>query len=1066
MLKECEIEEWMLSLLEESGWHVASASDFEESRSLTDLVLESYFKNALYRLNPELQKFPDKLEELAKVVCKNCSHNLYENNYQFHKLLIDGVPIEYRDTDGGVRTIQAKLIDFEDIDCNEFIAVNQLSIIQKHKSSSVRKIPDVILFINGLPLVVCELKNPKSESVHLTPENSEEGSAFDQIQTYKTAISDLFRFNELCIISDGIEAKVGTISSPFERFGAWKTINGEQVNSNERPELETLVKGMLDPARLLDVIQNFVVFDSGIKKVASYHQYWAVNKALHSTVVSSQKNADHKAGVIWHTQGSGKSLSMLFYCGKLIQSKDFQNPTIVVITDRIDLDGQLFDTFSSCSDILRQTPKQAETRKHLRELLGKRQAGGVIFATLQKFSPLLENGETDTFPKLSDRTNIIVIADEAHRSQYGFDAKLKVSEETADVQMVYGNAKYLRDALPNASYIGWTGTPIELDDKSTKDVFGDYIDIYDIQRAVQDGATVPIYYESRLVNLGLDEDTKKWLDEETDGLFENADLSRSQKLKNDSTKKEAIVGNAKRLKLIAEDIINHFSKRSEGFEDGKALVVTMTRTIAAQLYNEIVAKYPNWKDKIKVVITGSSADSELLQPHIRNRPLLKEVEKEFKDSTSSLKIVIVCDMWLTGFDVPSLTTMYLDKPLRQHGLMQAIARVNRVYPGKDGGLVVDYLGVASALRDALNTYTVSGGQGVPTLNIEDAIDIMDSKLQSVREFMKDSNYKEFLSAKNTGDKLQIILSLMDFVLQKQTDSKKETSEQEYDSLVSSLTKAFNLCMPHNKAIEIREEVALYQIVKIRLAKLRSAGSASTKSDYEYKKQLKELVDKAIEPLGIVDVFEAAGLKKPKLSILSDEFLAQMKGNQKKSLALKALEALLKGELKRSFAKNKIKFQKFSELIEIALLQYKNESIEAAKVIEELIGIAKQMQNSQEQSQNSGLTEDEIAFYDALVENGSAKEVMEDEQLRNIAKVLVNQVRKNTSIDWQTSENAKAKLRIEVKKVLKKFGYPPDESIKAAARVIDQAELFAYAPNWRETENDSNGSQSNPNSDEV
>jgi type I restriction enzyme R subunit len=953
-----------------------------------------------------------------------------ENNRAFHKFLTDGVPVEYRDANGEMKYDNVRLFDFDNPENNDFLAVNQLTVVQ----GDVNKRPDIVLFVNGLPLVVIELKNPGAEKADMQ-------AAFNQIQTYKTKISNLFRFNEICVIADGIDARAGTITSELERFNAWKTIDGEKLPDNT-PLLEPLLKGMFTKGALLNIVRNFIVFQNTqkpVKILAAYHQYWVVNKALGSTMAAMSH--DHKAGVVWHTQGSGKSFSMVFYAGKLITASEFRNPTLVVVTDRIDLDGQLFATFSSCQDLLRQKPVQAESRKHLRELL-TREAGGVIFTTIQKFSP---DDDLGKMPELSNRKNIIVIADEAHRSQYGFGAHIRES----DMRAVYGNAKYMHDALPEASFIGFTGTPIELDDRSTLAVFGDYIDIYDIKRAVDDGATVPIYYESRLVDLGLDETTREWLDNETDGLLEGEDDNFQNEMKVKAAQKEAIVGNAERLKLIAADIVKHFEARLAAF-DGKGMIVTMSREIAVNLYAEIIALRPEWhnddngKGFIRIVMTGSSADPAHFQPHLRGHDAQKAVEARYKKSDSDLKLVIVCDMWLTGFDVPSLHTMYLDKPLKAHNLMQAIARVNRVYKDKTGGLVVDYLGVAGALRTALETYTVSGGLGMPTLDIDTAIAEMCKRYEIVRDFFHGFDYHKFFSAK-TGEQLQIILDAEDFVLS------QDDGEKRYRQIVLELYKAYCLVSATNAGIEVAREIAFFQIVKLRLSKLENKGV----SEADYKAALKQIVDKAIAPLGIVDVFEAAGLDRPNLSILSDEFLAEMKNMKRKNLAIAALEKLLKNEIHARFGANIVKIRKFSELLESALAKYKNGTIEAAKVIEELIALAKNLRDESENKNDSDLSSEEKLFYDALIENDSAKEVMADEQLREIARILVTQVRNDAGIDWRYRPAIQAKLKVNVKKTLAKYGYPPDQQKLATDLVMEQAK--AYGDQWASRANDGGAS---------
>ncbi len=1027
-MTEAQIEQSLLDTLAHLGWDIVNGPtigpDGTMEREYADVTLNRRLDIALARLNPDLT--PEQREEVARRVVRASSAELLADNQDFHTLLTDGVNVEYRHEDGSVRTAQARLFDFDNPENNDFVAVNQLTVVQ----NNINRRPDAVLYVNGLPLVVIELKNAADSKANLT-------AAYNQIQTYKQQISSLFRFNELCVISDGLDARVGTLTAPSERFMAWKTVDGEKDAGNV-PELETLARGMFDKARLLDIVRNFIVFERDgkddakfIKKVAAYHQYWAVNKALSRTVAASRPDGDHRAGVVWHTQGSGKSLSMMFYTGKLISEPALGNPTIVVITDRNDLDGQLFDTFAACKELLRQTPARAENRANLRELLD-RESGGVIFTTIQKFFP--EDG-SDTFPTLSERTNIIVMADEAHRSQYGLKARIRES----DAAMVYGNAKYMRDALPNASYIGFTGTPIEFEDKSTPAVFGDYIDIYDVQRAVEDKATVPIYYESRLIDLGMDESTKHWLDREVDDLLEGEELTRQDKLKAEYAQKEAIVGNSERLGLVAKDIIEHFEERLSAIE-GKGMIVTMSRHIAADLYDKIVALRPDWHSEsddegaIKVIITGSASDEQKLQQHIRSKDRIKKIEQRIKDPASNLKLVIVCDMWLTGFDVPSMHTMYLDKPLKGHNLMQAIARVNRVYPGKEGGLVVDYLGVAGALRDALETYTQSGGAGKPTLDINEAVAEMKRRYEIVRDLFYGFDYMRYFGAE-TRQQLQTILDAQEHILS------IEDGEKRLRQHVTELSKAFALAMPHPDALALREQVAFFQAIKARLEKINESLHGGP-TDAEYRMALKQIVDKAIAPVGVVDVFAAAGLEKPNMSILSDEFLAEVRGMERKNLAVEALQKLLRDEVRVRFSRNAIKSDDFSTMLEAALTSYRNGTIEAAQVIEELIDIAMKMRASIETGQVEGLEEDEIAFYDALLANGSAKEVMQDTQLRKLARLLVEKVRSSAGVDWTLRASAQARLRVEVKKLLNKYGYPPDEQAIATDNVLKQAELFA------------------------
>lgn len=1025
-MTEDQIEQSTLETLRQMGWQVLYGPDIgpdgSGERDYRDVVLNDKLAGALIRLNRHIPQ--TSLDEAFKRIIRVDKPTLLENNHKLHVLLTQGVPVSYRDYSGEIKHDLVRVIDFDNPDNNDFIAINQLTVLQ----GDFNRRPDIVLYVNGLPLVVIELKNATDSKASLL-------AAYRQLQTYKKEISDTFRFNTLCVISDGIDAEMGTVTSPFERMMPWKTVNGEKEAGNV-PQMDILTRGVFDKSRLLDIIQNFIVFERDdkddtrfIKKVSAYHQYWVVNKALSNTLRASGDQGDRRVGVVWHTQGSGKSLSMVFYTGKMMRNRDLYNPTVVVVTDRNDLDGQLFGTFSACRELLGEDPKQADSRRELRELLD-RNAGGIIFTTIQKFSP---EGDEDTLPVLTDRRNVIVMADEAHRSQYGLKARVRES----DAQLVYGYAKYMRDALPGASYIGFTGTPIENDDRSTPAVFGSYVDIYDVKQAVDDGATVPIYYESRLVDLNMDEETKRWLDEEVDELLEGEELARQDKLKAEYAQKEAIVGNGERLNTIALDIIQHFEQRQESL-DGKGIIVTMSRNIAVELYEKIVTYRPDWhgdddkQGKIKVIITGSASDPEHLQSHIRNKVRIKDIEKRIKNPKDGLEMVIVCDMWLTGFDVPNLHTMYLDKPLKGHNLMQAIARVNRVYPGKTGGLVVDYLGVAGALRDAMTDYTQSGGEGAPQLDIAEAVAQMQMRYEVVRDLFGHFDYKRYFDA-STNDKLQIILDAEEYILGI-PDGEKRIRQQ-----VLELSKAYALAMPRPEALAIREEVAFFQAIKSRIEKVTDRGQVVT--DEEYRSALKQIVDKAIAPVGVVDVFEAAGLDKPEISVLSDEFFAEIRNMERKNLAVEALQKLLKDQIKLKFSRNAIKDTKFSEMLHDALARYRNGTIEAAQVIEELISIGQGVRQAVEEGQMDGMSEDEIMFYDALVENGSAKEVMGDDQLRAIAKVLVEQVRNDATIDWAQRRTVQAKLRVNVKKTLAKYGYPPDQQAIATDMVLEQAKRY-------------------------
>lgn len=1012
-MTEDKIEQNALEILRSMGWQILSGPEIGEDgtreRMYTDAFLYRRVLQAVDRLNPSISESAQ--AEAVKRVLRTGEPDLLLDNKDFHNLLVNGVDVEYRDQAGEVRTNKVWLIDTENPENNEFLAVNQYTMMQ----GDYHRRPDIVLLVNGLPLGVIELKDPTEEKATLK-------SAYSQLQTYKAEIPALFRYNELLVISDGLDAEIGTISANFERFLPWKSIDGNKDQTGV-PMLEVLLKGVCDKRRFLDIIRSFIVFERNeedltyIKKLAAYHQYWAVNKAVDSTLEAVQPDSDHRIGVVWHTQGSGKSLSMVFYSGKLVLEPELGNPTIVVITDRNDLDDQLFGTFGNCYELLRQDPVQAESRDHLQDLL-RRDVGGIIFTTNAKFFP--ETG--NDFPELSDRRNIIVMADEAHRSQYNF---------------IDGFAKHIRQALPNASFIGFTGTPIENEDKSTPAVFGNYIDVYDIEQAVQDGATVPIYYESRLVELDIDQSMRHKIDEEIEQLLEAEELEQQEEYKTRSAQLEAIVGNGKRIERIASDIVQHFENRQETM-DGKGMIVVMSRRIAVELYNAIIQIRPDWHGEnddqgaIKVVMTGSASDPLEWQQHIRNKQRRTRLADRMKQPDSDLKLVIVCDMWLTGFDVPSMHTMYLDKPMKGHNLMQAIARINRVYKDKPGGLVVDYLGVAAALREALETYTTSGGKGKPTLDQAEAVAVMKEKFEILRDLFDGFDYERYFTD-DTNVQMQVILDAQEHVLGL-NDGEKRLKQH-----VLELGKAFALSVPHPDALAIREHVAFFQAIKARLAKISDGGKGMSAEDYNT--AIRQIVDKAIAPAGVVDIFAAAGLERPNLSILSEEFLAEIRGMERRNLAVEALQRLLNDEVKTRFSTNAVKARSFAEMLEQALQKYKNNSIEAAQVIEELIEIARQIRDSEKEAEQLGLSSDEIAFYDALAANGSAREVMGDDQLRKLAAILVQRVRANVTVDWTLRESAQARLRVEVKRLLREYGYPPDEEKIATELVLEQASLF-------------------------
>jgi type I restriction enzyme R subunit len=1029
---ESDIEQFVVELLKNQGFYYLAPEEQEKERKdLSEVVLKERLKKAIDELNPAI---PDEAKEQAMRQALNLpSQNLIDNNEAFHRMLTEGIEVEYL-VDGNIRGDKVWLIDWQDIANNEFLACNQFTVIE----NNINKRPDVVIFINGLPLVVIELKNPADE-------NATVAKAFTQFQNYKNAISSLFNYNGLLVASDGLDAKAGTISSDFGRFAAWKSVDGIREDKKTIPQIETLIKGMLKKQVLLDLVKQFIVFEKTrkedsktgqsfvvtVKKLAAYHQYFAVKKAVDTTVSATSQEGNRKAGIVWHTQGSGKSLSMVFYTGKIVLK--LNNPTIVVVTDRNDLDGQLFDTFAGCRGLLRQEPVQAQSIPHLKTLL-KTAGGGIVFTTIQKFSP--EEGQT-VYDLLSERKNIVVIADEAHRSHYGFKSK-NIEDKKGGVRTTYGLAKYLRDALPNASFIGFTATPIENEDISTPAVFGNYIDIYDIEQSIADEATVKIYYESRLAKVHLKPQEKEKLDEEVAAIIEGEDSTASEKAKAKWTQLEAIVGHKNRLKDVAADIVDHFEKRLEVF-DGKAMIVCISRRAAVELYNQIINLRPHWhntdkrKGVIKVVMTSASDDPENWQPHHTNKEDRKEIAERFKDPADSLKMVIVCDMWLTGFDVPCLHTMYIDKPMRGHTLMQAIARVNRIFRDKPGGLIVDYIGIASDLKNALATYTQSGGKGTPTLDQEVAVAKMLEEFEIVCQMFDKFDYKRFFKA-GTQQKLTIILETQEYILA------LENGKDRFVKEVIGLSKAFALSVPHPKAMAIKDDVGFFQAVKARLTKFEPTGGGKT--DVEIETAIRQIVDKAVVSEGIIDVFDAAGIKKPDISILSDEFLKEIQGMERKNLALELLKKLLNDEIKFRTKKNFIQSKKFSEMLEAVIKRYQNNLLTTAQVIEELIRMAKEIRDSDKRGEQFNLSNDELAFYDALANNKSAIDVLGNDKLRDLARVLVERVKSNTSIDWTIKESVRAKLKVIVKRLLRQYGYPPDLELLATENVLKQAELLA------------------------
>lgn len=1065
------IEQSAIEILQSQGWEYANGKEispeglFCERENFSQIVLLNRLRTAIAKINPTIPL--DAQEAAVQKVLRIASPDLLHNNEEFHRLLVEKVKIPYQEN-GYERSHEVALIDFDHPANNQFLVVNQYTIIENNQN----KRPDVLLFVNGLPLVVIELKNAASE-------NADIKSAYQQIQTYKAIIPSLFTYNAICILSDGLECKAGSVSADLSRYMTWKTADGIKEASRFKPQLETLLKGMLQPATLLDLVRNFIVFEKlkkedaktgliqiqTVKKLAAYHQFFAVNKAVQSTVNASGENGDKRGGVVWHTQGSGKSLSMVFYSGKLITSPEMKNPTIVVITDRNDLDDQLFDTFASSVQLLRQEPVQAENREHLKELL-KVASGGIVFTTIQKFLP--ENNKS-VYDQLSDRKNVVVIADEAHRTQYGFEAKLvdekdKETKEVIGKRIAYGFAKYMRDALPNATYIGFTGTPIEGTDVNTPQVFGNYIDRYDIKDAVDDGATVKIFYESRLAKVNLDEEGRRLIEEFDKELEQDEELTEKQKAKAKWTKLEAIVGHHDRVKNLAKDIVTHFEKRQTVFE-GKAMIVAMSRRIAADLYKEIIALRPDWhnddltKGAIKVVMTTNSADGPEISKHHTTKQQRRDLSERMKDPADELKLVIVRDMWLTGFDAPCLNTMYVDKPMRGHNLMQAIARVNRVFKDKPGGLIVDYLGIGTDLKKALSFYGEAGGKGDPAENIEKAFEIFKEKLEVVQQmFNEDSitrndilveepeayyegsfkfNYRRFFVV-DAQEKLSIILQAEEHILGLQDGKERFIRE------VSLLSQALSLCITKEEVQPHLPEVAFFQAMKARLAKF-DAPIGGGKSDVEIETAIKQIVDEALSSDKVIDIFDAAGIDKPEISgleILSDEFLLEVQGMQHKNLAIELLKKILNNELKVRAKTNLVKSKKLLEMLEGAIKRYQNNLLTTAEIIQELINIAKQIKEADKEGEKLGLNNDEVAFYNALEINDSAVQVLGDDTLKEIAREIADKVRANATIDWTIRESARAKLMVLVRRTLNKYGYPPDKQQKAIDTVLKQAELLA------------------------
>lgn len=1047
MLSESELELLCLDWFRETGWEtlygpdICPESEQPARKDYREVFLRSVLEEAVVRLNPHLPA--SCLDSVLAQVTKPHGLDLVLNNRDFHRMLISGVPVEYKKDDRIVHD-HAFLIDFENVSNNRFQAINQFTI----RGTRQPRRPDIIAFVNGIPLGVLELKSPGDENVDIW-------DAFNQLQTYKEEISDLYICNEALVISDGYTARVGSLTANQERFMPWRTLRNEDDKPSMEWQLETVVRGFFDTELFLDYIRYFVLFENDgellFKKIAGYHQFHAVREAVRATVIAAERPQEgvvaerrtrygeevvpgcKKAGVVWHTQGSGKSISMCCYAGKLLQQRALNNPTLLVVTDRNDLDGQLFATFCNAQELLKQTPVQANDREALRTLLSEREAGGIIFTTVQKFALL---NDEDLHPVLNPRHNIVVISDEAHRSQYGLKAVL-----TKDGYYKFGYAKHMRDALPNASFIGFTGTPIAQEDKDTRAVFGDYVSIYDIQDAVDDGATVPIYYESRLARLNLNqEEISKLSDQVEEVIEDDEDLSSREKTKGEWSRLEKLVGASPRLKQIAKDLVEHFEIRNTSM-DSKAMIVGMSREICAHLYNEIVALRPDWhstdpsKGVIKIVMTGSAADRELLRPHIYSKQVKKDFEKRFKNPKDPLKLVIVRDMWLTGFDAPCCNTMYVDKPMQGHNLMQAIARVNRVFKNKAGGLIVDYIGIANELKQALKTYTDSQGKGEPALRAEEAFAVLQEKLDALRGmFAKNAKSPGFDYSNFETKAIQLLVPAANFVLSLD-DGKKR-----FLDLIIAITKSYSLCSTLEEAKALRKEIAFFSAIKVAFSKFTSVDKK--RSQEEKNSALKTILDNAIIAEGVANVFALCGLDKPNISLLSDEFLEDIRKLPHKNLAVELLEKLLRDDIKAKTRTNKVQEKKFSDRLQETLRKYNNRAIETAQVIEELIAMAKDFRDAMDREAALGLNPDEIAFYDALAANESAVRELGDDILKAIAVEITEKLRKSTTVDWQIRESVRAQLRILVRRTLQKYKYPPDKADEAVQLVMEQAEILS------------------------
>ena len=1033
-LTEADIEQIALEWFVECGYAHVHGPDIapdvqgSERASYQEVLLVDRLRAALLRCNAGLSD--DDADEVVRRLQRNDAPGIVEGNRRFHALLRDGVEIERKRDDGTIGGALIRLVDLDVLSNNEFVVVNQFTVVEAGKNRR----PDLVVFVNGIPLAIIELKNPADEKATIW-------RAFDQLQTYKAEIPSLMRFNEVLVVSDGVAARLGTLTANKEWFKVWRTIDGESTASESSYQLETMIRGVFDPRRFLDIVVNFVAYehdadrDATHKILAGYHQYHAVQAAVAETIRASGmqlvarealgtyyargqqtgEQGDRRIGVVWHTQGSGKSFTMLFYAAQVARARAMQNPTVVVITDRNDLDEQLYGQFQRCHELLGQLPQQATSVQDLRTRLSVA-SGGIVFTTIHKFAP---DEKGARMPLLSDRTNIVVIADEAHRSQY---------------DVIDGFARHLRDALPNAAFIGFTGTPVETFDANTRAIFGEYISVYDIQRAVADKATVPIYYESRVAKLRLNEQVMETIDDEFEELTEAEEVDHKEQLKTKWAALEALVGDPDRIAVIADDLIKHYELRTEAM-DGKAMIVCMSRRICVDLYNAIIARKPKWHDAVKVIMTGSASDGPEWQQHIRTKQLRRDLATEFKKPSSDFKIVIVRDMWLTGFDAPCLTTMYIDKPMQGHGLMQAIARVNRVFRDKPGGLVVDYLGLADSLKRALATYTQSGGKGQPSIDIPQAFAVLQEKHDVLCAMLHGFDWSSWNHAE-PKKRLDLQLPARDFIYE------QENGRQRWLTLVTEISRAFALCSSLPEAQALKDDIAFFQFVRSRMLKEREN---KTDDPDRLDAAIRQLIDKAIVAEdGVIDVFTAAGMKKPDISILSDQFLAEVRGLKYKNVAAELLEKLLGDEIRTQFKSNIVESKRLSDLLKNTLNRYHNRAIETQEVIEELIRVASEIRNAINRGEELGLTGDEIAFYDALNVNESARVLMGDKQLRYIASELVKRVRESVTIDWNLREQARASIRVIIKRILRKYGYPPDLESEAAQLVLQQAEVLCDA----------------------